>query len=343
MFQGRSFGRLSCFRVIGCLLLGGCVAGTVRRSDPFIESPLIQRVLVTRPGPLDTGNRYQSAVQVISRETAGGPEEPAPECSGSLIGPRLVLTAAHCVCKKRNVVPEDLAKAPARARDLPAGDVVQTRALAIHGRAVEAIATASDCAKRSQVKAVVYVPSKRHGKPVAQVADYEGAVRAHPDFELLLDKANILWSNADLAVIFLTEAVDGISPSRLAAAEVQVGDRITLVGYGLGETQVGFGERRFGDNRVSWIRRLESGSVEFIAGEQLLEDGKPASHLYGGDSGGGCFKADDSKVLLGVNGSRALNAKGEAFSIFTSVYSHRPWIERQIEEARRGLDDRDGG
>ncbi|WP_224247760.1 trypsin-like serine protease [Hyalangium gracile] len=161
-------------------------------------------------------------------------------------------------------------------------------------------------------------------------------MRAHPDLELLYDEQNLVWSSADLAVVFLSTPVDEeekLPVYKLADAEVRTGDRITMVGFGLGETGRPFGERRYGENRVSWIRRMESGSVEFIAGSQRLEDGSAASHAYGGDSGGGCFSAGDNTVLVGVIGSRAESAKKGSFSVMTSVFAHRKWLEAQIQEA----------
>ncbi len=146
----------------------------------------------------------------------------------------------------------------------------------------------------------------------------------------------MVWSNADLAVIFLStqlEEEEKFPVYKLAETEVRVGSRITLVGFGLGETGTSFGERRYGENRISWVRRLESGSVEFVAGAQKLEDGTIASHAYGGDSGGGCFSAGDNTLLVGIIGSRAENARGESFSVFTSVYAHRKWLDEQIKEA----------
>lgn len=86
-----------------------------------------------------------------------------------------------------------------------------------------------------------------------------------------------------------------------------------------------------GENRVGWIRRLETGSVEFVAAAQLQSDGSPAAHLFEGDSGGACLSKADQAVLVGIAASRARNRKGESLSVFTSVYAHRDWLTLQVE------------
>ena len=193
MIQDRLRGRCPRFGLIACLFVGGCVAANFSGSPPFDESSFTSRVAAVRPGPLDSSNRYQSTVQVRTPELADGPDQPAPECSGSLIGSNLVVTAAHCVCKKRAVTPADLAKASGTSSD----GGVQTRAQAIQGKTVEAIITASDCAKQAVVSTVIYSISKSRGKPVEQIEKYEGTVRAYPDVEILWDKENILSSSSD--------------------------------------------------------------------------------------------------------------------------------------------------
>jgi hypothetical protein len=319
---------------------GGCFASTpfsegpVRAPEAFDEL-LLHRVLLTRPGPLDVGNRYQSTVKIFAQEMAKTAQESAGECSGVLIGPSLVLTAAHCVCAKRRVRPEDKIAQSMRASGKGNAGVV-LKAEAIKEVAIEFITDTSECVKEAAVTTVVYDPPRRGRGVGSRTQEYSGTVRAHPDLELLHDAQNLVWSNADLAVIFLATPVEEeekFPVYKLPESEVRVGERITMVGFCLGETGRPFGERRYGGNKVSWIRRLESGSVEFIAGAQRLEDGTVASHVHGGDSGGGCFSAGDNTVLVGVVGSRAENAKGESFSVFTSVYAHKKWLDKQIKEA----------
>jgi hypothetical protein len=144
----------------------------------------------------------------------------------------------------------------------------------------------------------------------------------------------VVWSSADLAVIFLDLPVKNFPALKLAKTEVQVGDAIVMVGYGPGETFQIHGERHFGENRVSWLRELESGSVEIVAAMQQLPDGRAASHIDVGDSGGGCFvrTANGDSVLVGISGGNAKSVRGESLSVFTSIYSHRDWLSQQLDE-----------
>jgi hypothetical protein len=141
-----------------------------------------------------------------------------------------------------------------------------------------------------------------------------------------------VWATADLAVIRLDEPVKGAAVFKLAASEVQPGEPIVMVGYGPSSADDDtYGTRHFGPNKVGWLRRMETGSVEFVAEAQRQSDGSPASHIFGGDSGGACLSQKDQNVLVGVATSTARNRKGEALSIFTSVYAHRDWLAQQLD------------
>jgi hypothetical protein len=179
---------------------------------------------------------------------------------------------------------------------------------------------------------------------MTRTINFHGTVRAHPEAEILFVDGDIVWSYADLAVIFLDGPVqDGLFPVyELADEEVKPGDRVTFAGYGWEPKKFDYGKRRLGENEISWIKAVGSGNVELVAGAQTLPDGGMASHVHLGDSGGGCFKADDNKVLVGVISSYARGPNGEFYSVMTSVYANRLWLKRQIIEAQsRGT--RDGG
>ena len=87
---------------------------------PAIDQPLVTH-LWPLAGKVDVANRYLSAVMVIV-EFEGGEKE---FCGGGIIGRRLILTAGHCVCQRR--------QQPGRGR-------------------VQTLIDSSDCAKNAAVK-----------------------------------------------------------------------------------------------------------------------------------------------------------------------------------------------
>lgn len=110
---------------------------------------------------------------------------------------------------------------------------------------------------------------------------------------------------------------------RLAAGGISVAVSVALIDL--------YKDRHFGQNKVGWLRTLETGSVEFVASSQQHPDGSPASHLFEGDSGGACLSSTNQNVLVGIAASSARNRKGEMLSVFTSIYSHRDWLTEQLE------------
>jgi hypothetical protein len=204
----------------------------------------------------------------------------------------------------------------------------------------EIIDKRSPCAATTTVSTVVYSPSKK-GRPGAQVIDYtENEVVVHPELQVLkgmrAGRTETVWSNADLAVIVLKEPVElELPPIMLPTAEVQVGDAISMVGYGLGDSALPYGDRQSGSNKVTRIFALETGSVVFSAEEQKLSDGSVAAHTGFGDSGGACVKRSNPQVLVGVVSIGAQTKDGGKMSVFTSVYSHRDWLEAALRRANK--------
>ncbi|HYH97713.1 serine protease, partial [Hyalangium sp.] len=250
------------------------------------------------------------------------------ECSGVAFAQRLVLTAGHCVCMMRpfTAPPAEERRDPLRQRT---GSIM--RSSVFTNGTVTAIIDSSECVKTVAVKTIVYDKSGS-GKERLLQTTYQGTVQPHPRLELLFNKdGHQVWSSADLAVIRVDEPLEGLPTFELAISEVQPGDPIIMVGYGPVSTNEEIdGDRHFGPNTVGWIRRLETGSVEFVVAGQRQPDGTPAAHLFGGDSGGACLSK--TNALVGIAASSARNRKGETLSVFTSVYAHRDWLEQQMRD-----------
>jgi hypothetical protein len=204
------------------------------------------------------------------------------------------------------------------------------RSSAFRTGTVKAIIDSSECAKTVMIRTVVYDKSGS-GKERLLQTTYQGTVQPHPDLELLFNQdGHQIWSSADLAVIRMNEPLEDLPTLKLATSEVQPGDPITMAGYGpVSVDDDNQADRHFGPNRVGWIRRLETGSAEFVAEGQRQPDGAPAAHLFGGDSGGACLSKDNT--LVGIAASTARNQRGETLSVFTSVYAHRDWLEQQLK------------
>jgi hypothetical protein len=324
------------------VLGGGCIGNTPVQGEPLQADEVRDHQLLHRvpavSGPKDVTNRYLPAIRVTAREKLArerdriapiGQMSPSAQCSGALIAPRLVLTAGHCVCMIRSFTapaPKERQSAPPRRKAIISKDA------ALENETIAAIIDGAECAKTAEIKTVVY-DAPESGQEGSRVREYRGAVRAHPRFELLFnDQGFQVWSNADLAVIMLERPVEDFPVFKLSASEVHAGEPIILVGYGPGNTLDLYEDRHFGENKVTWLRTLETGSVEFVAAAQQQPDGSPAAHLFEGDSGGACVSKADQAILVGIAAAKARNRKGETLSVFTSVYSHRDWLAQQLKD-----------
>jgi hypothetical protein len=285
---------------------------------------------------LDLENSHPSTLKIIVDEKADQEKGASGECSGVLIAPRLVLTAGHCVCMTRQLsVSESDELKGASPRIKPPTDSI-SRLKTIQNFRIHARIDNSRCAKAAKVQVVSYEPPEPSEPDAMRVKKYRGQVRPHPELELLYDEeGSVVWNSADLAVILLEDSVKNVPVARLATTEARDEMPIVLTGFGPGDSSSAFGERHSGQNQITWLRRLDSGSIEIVAAMQRMPDGRPGSHLQGGDSGGGCWSRaeDGGEVLIGIASGAAQNRQGETFSIFTSLYPHEGWLRQHLEEA----------
>lgn len=246
-------------------------------------------------GEMDVKNHYVSTVMLSLRD----PRE-MPDCSGVLLSPQRVLTAASRVCALRG--------------ETPASEGAETRA------------GASSCAKRVFVTAVVYgeVGSPRLKELSTQMGFHtaEGSVRPHPEMELVLDKRGfVLSGRADLAIILLDKPLKiGGGEVLPPHDEVHGGESLVMAGYGH-DPQVGgfYGARYFRTNRVTGIRPSSEGR-QIVYAQQ-------GAYAYNGFDGGPCFREDGKRRwLVGIASARA-----DQELTCTSTTLCRDWILEQLE------------
>ena len=245
--------------------------------------------LFKHAGKIDFENRYTSTVMV----TVGDPKTGA-QCSGVLLSPRVVLTAANCVCM----------------RQYQSSDAQVTKG-----------GDASSCSTYAYATTVVY--GKVHDEYLADMdfQSYEGMVRPHPDFRLTIDaEASVITSNADIAIIVLKEAVKNFSSFvPLGAEDIQVGESLSMVGYGYG--------RDFG--QILGLRYSRKNKVTNRLNDDRLLYEQQGPYVYNGYKGGPCFREDArGQWLVGVSGFGT-----EKELPLTSTYRYRDWIHTEVQQA----------
>jgi hypothetical protein len=137
------------------------------------------------------------------------------------------------------------------------------------------------------------------------------AVVVHPDYAG--------GNKSDLAVVQLAEAVTGVDPLPLATDGPQLGEQVTLLGFGRTSEHGGsFGEKRATTSRVASI--LDT--YYTVAGGQ--------GNVCDGDSGGPTLAArGGNEVLLGVHSTKGAACGVEGYDMRVDTF--RGWILAEAE------------
>jgi hypothetical protein len=260
------------------------------------QSLLLDPRLMEMGGPVDFENRYRAAV-MVSAVVSG---EVVLRCSGTALSRHVVLTAGHCVCKRRQKEP--------------------------HRSGGHTVIDASLCLEAAKVETVFYLPPVEEGtrSSGSHGTIHHGRAHPHPEFKAILDeREHVVFSHADLAVIILSKPLE-LPGLPLSNNKVQIGDLIVIAGHEYDEVEGVFGEeRRFS---VNTITRLGTAEDERILIRQ------PGGHRYRQDSGGPCLlHGAKGAVLVGIS-NRGL---GEG-AAFTSIHGYQDWLRDKIQQAETG-------
>jgi hypothetical protein len=253
----------------------------------YEDIPMLE--LPSLPG-LDEENRHPSTVMLKPKGLAH-----ESECSGVVVGTDRVLTAAHCVCEGRKV-----------------GSVTGGMIL-MDGKA---------CAK--SVLVVTLIQHWPHEPSTSHTMHYDGTVRPHPRFKMILERDRVVTSHADLAVIVLEKNHEALPlPIPLAATEVEVDEAVTVVGY---DQRWAFGAL---PARHSGRHLVGKPPVSGDEGALLEPPGVPT---FRGDNGGPVLREGSHGLMLVGIVSRVADQE----TVFTGTHSHQPWLRAEIQRAATG-------
>jgi hypothetical protein len=325
----------------GCSSSAASRGDSPRGADSF-GGPLTRSVSTVHPGQRDVTNRYLPSVGV---RTPAKREDGQDNCSGVLISPHVVVTAGHCVCRKRKLAEADKRKVAASVDKAFSPNSSKEKSALLNEVLEEAttIIDKSSCAELSIISVMTYPPSTgtqgtRDGVDLSySVNEYKGDVLPHDDLMILYDENNwTVFKEVDLAVVILRNPVRGLArTATLAKSEVRTDEFVVMAGYGLGEDDENakiYGDRYSGESQVLRVAESGSGNVQFLTGGQARNGGM-AANVYRGDSGAPCFRRSGRAELLGIASAQTEDDEGNKLSVFTSIYPHREWLKKIVSEA----------
>lgn len=271
----------------------------IRADREHWEFGVTETGLYKYAGTMDVENRYVSTVMITTDA-----ESKTVLCSGVVINPRVVLTAASCVCE------------PGKSASIPSKDKILSRGVS--------------CLERAAVTTAIYEAAQDKEYPEATSSmsfnSYEGTVRLHPEFTPASENSDPAKpGHADLAVIVLDEAVKGVpSEPLMEQGEIQTRESLVMAGYAdaRGHRAVGglYGIRYFRKNIVTRVLAPEEGRV-------LYQQQGP--YIYNGYSGGPCFhEGAQQHLLVGI----ASVGSDQELS-FTRVSQYRDWLQAEVRRA----------